>query len=94
MGENEWQMGRVADYVNTLTPEERERFADLIDECREREAAIAGSAAKAEAALQRHRAEQREFWRGVEELKSLSGDLRDTIGRLYLSTVPAKGRVS
>jgi predicted ATPase len=87
-------MGRVTDFVETLTAEERERFADLIDECRAREAAIAVSVAKAEAALQRHEAQQREFWRGVEELKALSSHLKDSIGRLYLSSVPAKGRVS
>jgi len=87
-------MGRIADFVETLTPEERERFAALIDECRAREAAIAASAAKAEAALWRHESQQREFWRGVEELKVLSSHLKDSIGRLYLSSVPAKGRVS
>jgi hypothetical protein len=87
-------MGRVADYVKTLTPDERERFADLIEECRARETFVAASAARAEAALQRHEAQQREFWRGVEELKALAGDLKDSIGRLYLSAVPPKGRVS
>lgn len=87
-------MGRVADYVKTLTPAERERFADLIAECSDRERAIAESAEKADAALGRCETQRREFWRSVEELKALSGDLKDSIGRLYLSSVPPKGRVS
>jgi hypothetical protein len=87
-------MGRVADYVKTLSAEERERFADLIEECSAREAAITAGARRAESALLRHEAQQREFWRGVEELKALSVNLKDSIGRLYLSAVPPKGRVS
>jgi hypothetical protein len=87
-------MGRISDYVKTLTPAEQERFADLIAECRAREATIAASAAHADAALARYEARQREFFRSVEELKALSENLKDTVGRLYLTAVPPKGRVS
>jgi hypothetical protein len=87
-------MGRVADYASTLSPDERERFADLIAECTQREAAIAGSAARAQAAVERYAAERREFGQAIAELKALSIDLKESIGRLYLSSVPAKGRVS
>jgi|WetSurMetagenome_2_1015567.scaffolds.fasta_scaffold42557_3 hypothetical protein len=87
-------MGRITDYVKTLTPAEREQFADLIAECTAREAAIADNASKAELALARLADREREFHRGIEELKRLSGTLQDTIGRLYLVAVPPKGRVS
>jgi hypothetical protein len=92
--EQQEPMRRVADYVETLTPAEREQFADLITECTAREAAIAANASQTEAALARLAEREREFHRGIEELKRLSSTLQDTIGRLYLVSVPPKGSVS
>lgn len=87
-------MSRIADYVKTLTPAERARFADLIEECAAREAQIAATTCNAAVALAAFEAREREFWRGVRDLEEVSARLRDTVGRLYLATVPAKGRVS
>jgi hypothetical protein len=87
-------MGRIADYVATLTPAERERFSDLIDESLARESTIAANAAAAEAAVERLAERQRQFLHSVDELRHLSGKLRDTVGRLYLLSVEAKGGVN
>lgn len=87
-------MSRIADYVKTLTPAERTRFAGLIDECVERESQISATASRAETALNSLEAREREFWQGVRDLEQVSARLGDTIGRLYLATVPARGRVN
>lgn len=87
-------MSRIADYVKTLGPAERERFADLIDECYGREAAIADSSRTARAALLRLEAGERELRERIQELRRLSFTLRDNLTRLYLAAMPPQGRVN
>ncbi len=87
-------MSRIAEYVKTLTPDERERFADLIREHEAQERLIADSAAGAAASLRRVNSSRRELVQGVHELAEMTVRLRETIGRLYLLLVPAQGRVS
>jgi hypothetical protein len=87
-------MSRIEDYVQTLSPAERERFAGLIEECRAREAGIAASSARAQAALGGLDERQQEFAESVRALQRVTADLRDSMTRLFLVTVPPKGRVS
>lgn len=87
-------MSRLTDYVTTLTPAERERFADLIEDCRRREAQIAAGARQADQALGTLAARERELQEGIRELGALSVRLRDTVSRLYLVMSPPQGRVS
>ena len=87
-------MSRIADYVKTLSPTERLKFADLIRECADREAQIASGAARARAALTGLQAREREFRDGVRELAAVSARLKESVTRLYLVTVPPQGRVS
>ncbi len=87
-------MSRIARYAETLSPAERDRFADLLEECTAREAAIAENAVRAEEALQVLRAREDEFWQAVRVLAEQAARLRHSIGRLYLLTVPARGQVS
>lgn len=87
-------MSKIRRYVETLTSEERERFADLVEECTAREAAISVSALRAQAALGALQAREDEFWHGVRRLREQAERLRDTIARLYLLSVPPRGQVS
>jgi hypothetical protein len=84
-------MDGIAALVEALGPDERERFSDLIEECRMREMVIRREAACANAALG--------------QLVEAGGDLSDELrqlgeagtrtlarmGQLYLRTVPPPG---
>jgi len=77
-------MKRIDDYVVTLTPEERERFKDLIEECRRREAQIDEySRSKKDSldALSRHSIETA---RRLNNLVEASQQLSDQMNYLYL----------
>jgi hypothetical protein len=85
-------MGRISDYVATLTPAEREQFKDLIEECQQREARIQQSAARAQAAVNQLNEQQRLLGVKIKELEQAGQHLMETVGRLYLRTVPAPGK--
>lgn len=87
-------MSRIADYVATLSADERRRFAGLIEECRDRETRIAAGSARAEAALTELDRQERELGDSVRRLQQSSADLKDHITRLVLVAVPPRGRVS
>jgi hypothetical protein len=87
-------MSRIADYVKTLGPAERKRFAGEIEECTGREAAIAEHARQARASVQKYESGMRELRDRILELKRLSSHLRDNITLLYLAAAPPQGRVS
>jgi hypothetical protein len=82
-------MGRIADYVATLSPAERERFKDLIGECCERETTIQANAARADAALTQLSEQQQAMCAKLRELEEAGQTLMNTVSRLYLRTVPA-----
>jgi predicted nuclease with TOPRIM domain len=82
-------MGRIADYVDTLSPAEREQFRDLIEECQEREDRIQHSAARAQSAVNQLNEQQRLLCLKIRELEEAGRHLMDTVSRLYLRTVPA-----
>jgi hypothetical protein len=82
-------MGRIADYVATLTTAERERFTDVVDECERREAANRASLARARQAVSQLAEQQRMLGGRIRELEPSGQHLLDTVSRLYLRTVPA-----
>ncbi len=84
----------VAKYVASLTPEERERFADLIAECSTREEAIRTGAARANAVVAAFASEQARLRAQIADLEELSSRLLDTITRLYLRAAPPRGGIS
>jgi|WetSurMetagenome_2_1015567.scaffolds.fasta_scaffold78211_4 hypothetical protein len=82
-------MGRITDYVNTLSPAEREQFKDLIDECEQREDRIQQNAARAQAAVNQLHEQQRLLCLKIQELESAGQNLLETVSRLYLRSLPA-----
>jgi hypothetical protein len=77
-------MKRIDDYVATLTPEERERFKDLIEECRRRETQLdeySRSTKDSLAALSRHSVEAANK---LKNLVEVSQKLSDQMNYLYL----------
>jgi hypothetical protein len=82
-------MGRISDYVATLSPAEREQFKDLIEECQAREAQICQGASRANSALARLNEQQRLLCLKIGELEQAGQHLMETVSRLYLRTVPA-----
>jgi len=82
-------MGRISDYVETLSPAEREQFKDLIEECRQRELGIQQNAARAQSAVNQLNEQQRLLGLKIRELEQAGQHLLDTVSRLYLRTVPA-----
>jgi uncharacterized protein YdcH (DUF465 family) len=86
-------MGRIADYVATLTPAEREQFRDLIQECSLREVSIQASAARANAAVTRLAEEHERLAVKIRDLEQTGRRLMDSISRLYLKTVPAPSKM-
>jgi hypothetical protein len=86
-------MGRIADYVETLTPAEREQFRDLIEECTAREATIQGNALRADDALRQLAEQQERLNTKIRDLEDAGRRLKDTIGRLYLVTAPPPVRM-
>ena len=82
-------MGRIADYVETLTPAEREQFKDLIEECQQREVSIQKSAARAQTAVNQLHEQQRLLCLKIRELEQAGEHLMETVSRLYLRSVPA-----
>jgi hypothetical protein len=82
-------MGRIADYVATLSPAEREQFKDLIEECTMRESSIQANASKAQSAISQLAQQQQQMCLKIAELQEAGQKLLDTVSRLYLRTVPA-----
>jgi hypothetical protein len=82
-------MGRIADYVETLSPAEREQFKDLIEECSVRERSIQANAARASSALSQLAEQQRLMCVKIRELEAAGQRLMESVSRLYLRTVPA-----
>jgi hypothetical protein len=82
-------MGRIADYVETLSPAEREQFKDLIEECRQREQSIQKGAARAQSAVNQLHEQQRLLCLKIRELEDAGEQLMETVSRLYLRTVPS-----
>lgn len=82
-------MGRIADYVATLSPAEREQFKDLIEECEQREGLILHNASRANSALAQLNDQQRQRRSKIHELEETGQQLMDTVSRLYLRSVPA-----
>ncbi len=81
-------MGRIADYVATLSPAEREPFRDLIEECTVREAGIRESALRADMALVRLAQEHQRLTAKIRDLEKAGQRLMDTVTRVYLETAP------
>jgi hypothetical protein len=81
-------MGRISDYVATLTPAEREQFKDLIEECQQREGRIQQSAARAQSAVNQLNEQQRLLCGKIQELEQAGQHLMETVSRLYLRSVP------
>ena len=81
-------MARIADYVATLSREERERFRDLIEECATREQAIQDSARTSHHALQRLVDEHVKLHQAIAELEATGERLKESVTRLYLRTLP------
>lgn len=86
-------MGRISDYVATLTPAEREQFKDLIEECSLREVSIQRSAARADRAVVQLAEQQRLLSVKIRELERAGQRLLDSVGRLYFSTLPTPARM-
>jgi hypothetical protein len=82
-------MGRIAEYVDTLSPAEREQFKDLIAECEEREVKIQQNAARAQMATRQLHEQQRLLCLKIRELEQAGQQLLDSVSRLYLRSVPA-----
>jgi len=81
-------MGRIGDYVETLSPAEREQFKDLIDECERREVTIQHGASRATAAIDQLAEQQRLLCGKIRELEQAGQQLMDTVSKLYLRSVP------
>jgi hypothetical protein len=87
-------MGRISDYVATLSAAEREQFQDLIQESTQREAAIQDHARRADAAVVQLAEQQRLLTTKIRELEQAGHRLLNSVGRLYLQTVPAPGKMN
>jgi hypothetical protein len=87
-------MGRITDYVATLTPAELEQFKDLIEECQQRETHIQQSATRAQAAVNQLNEQQRLLCLKIRELEQAGQHLMDTVSRLYLRSVPAPTKMN
>jgi hypothetical protein len=77
-------MKRIDDYVTTLSPEEREKFHDLIEECRRRELQLdeySRSTKDSLEALSRHSVETA---KKLKDLLDVSQQLSDQMNYLYL----------
>lgn len=81
-------MGRIGDYVATLTPDERDRFKDLIDECLARETAIRANAARAQEALARLSVQHARMLTSIRSIEQTGQRLKERVGELYLKTMP------
>jgi hypothetical protein len=82
-------MGRISEYVATLSPAEREQFKDLIEECSRREMSIQDSASRAGTAVARLAEQQRLLSSQIRDLEQAGHRLMDTVSRMYLRTVSA-----
>jgi hypothetical protein len=86
-------MGKIADYVATLSATEREQFRDLIEECSVREATIQESAKRADVAVLQLAEQQRLLCMKIRDLEHAGHRLLDTVSRVYLRSVPAPGKM-
>lgn len=74
----------IKEYADTLTPEEREQFKDLINECAEREGQLQRNSAEIGVSLSMLEATQRRLKTDLTELNSKLETLRDRLGETYL----------
>ena len=86
-------MGRIADYVETLTASEREQFSELIEECSLREVTIKQNAACADAALNQLAEQQHLVSVKIRDLEQAGQRLLKTVSQAYLRTVPTPSRM-
>jgi hypothetical protein len=86
-------MGRISDYVATLSAAEREQFKDLIEESSLREVSIEDSASRAATAVTQLVERQRLLSAQIRDLEQAGHRLMDTVSRLYLRTVPTPIRM-
>lgn len=80
-------MTKLADYVTTLTPEEREQFKELIAECESREADIHANDDATTQAI--HTLAETN-----EKVMIALRQLEERVANLYLRVVPPKGRMN
>ena len=80
-------MSRLAEYISSLSPEERKRFAEAIQECQDREIEVSANAEAAERAVRELDAKNQQV---MESLRLLY----DKVADLHLRVVPSKGGVS
>lgn len=78
----------VRDYVDTLTPEEREQFKDLIAESFAREQAIEQSASEARATVVQLDNDLYEIWVRLALLKRQLDTIRETALETYIRVAP------
>lgn len=86
-------MGRISDYVDTLSASEREQFKKLIEECSVREMTIQQNAARADAALNQLAEQQRLVSVKIRDLEQAGQRLLKTVSQAYLRTVPTPSRM-
>lgn len=86
-------MGRIADYLETLSASERDQFRELIEECSLREVTIQQNAARADAALAKLAEQQRLAPEKIRDLEQAGQRLMKTASRAYLHTVPTPSRM-
>lgn len=86
-------MGRITDYVATLTPAEREQFKDLIDECIAREAMIQQNAVRSHLALRDLTEQHLRLTTKIRDLELAGQRLMASVGQLYLKTVPKPSKL-
>lgn len=80
-------MSRLAEYILALSPEERERFAEAITECQEREIEVAKNADAAREAIRELDAKNQRVMQSLRELQ-------DRVSALHLRVVPPRGGVN
>ena len=85
-------MSRVTDYIANLTPEEREKFKDVIDECLAREAEIHAATAHINNALANLKIEGTQMTEAMHDLLRDAKKLSEDIGLTCLGVLPTSGR--
>jgi hypothetical protein len=87
-------MARISDFLETLSAAEREQFKDVIEESIQREASIQESARRADLALMQLAEQQRLLVTKIRDLEQAGQRLLDSVGRVYLRTVPTPTKMN
>jgi hypothetical protein len=85
-------MSRVTDYIDSLTPEECEKFKDVIDECLAREAEINKVTADMNQALNNLKTEGARMTEAMNSLLRDAERLSKSISLACLKVIPTSGR--